>query len=454
MVKFGKKFFFNATYEKKTKKKLIIGGIILAVVIIAIIILLIALNNKDSNKKQNNKINSDILLRDKVTTEVNAALPDKTSYFEKLANIDLDKITLTYPETMGVSVNAESCPTDQLEEINSILDGTKEGNLEDFKCIKYVPTNIGTFEVNINLNNKDYKVDLEVKDLTGPTLILKPLEITAGDTYTVNDFVESCTDNYDDSCYIDYYYNSYEENENGLDYSTITTEGSYTIKIKAVDSNENSSLPLETTLTVKPKAPNKYLVTFDSNGGTNINGEYVEEGLVVNKPTNPTRNGYTFKAWTLNGQNYDFSTPITSDITLVAEWNKKESSGGGGTSTPGCTYGDKKYNTNKYILSVYANASSKCATSKSEFQTLRDGPLTNDVITKDVKRLKSSLDTSYYPGYETLGVFNTSGKGIVGYQITVTIQHKVNETYTEVARYRIDTNGKRHFSLNTINLPE
>lgn len=452
MVKFGKKFFFNAAYEKKTRKRLIIGGIILAIVIIALIILIVTIINKNKEKSPN-KISSDILLRNKITSEVNAALPDKASYFEKLANIDLDKITITYPDEMKVSVNASKCPADQLEEINNILDGTKDGNIEDFQCIYYVPTQIGTFEVNINLNNKDYKVNLDVKDLTGPNLKLKPLEITAGDTYTVNDFVESCTDNYDDSCYIDYYYNSYEENENGLDYSAITTEGSYTIKIKAVDSSENSTLPLETTLTVKPKAPNKYLVTFDSKGGTNVNGEYVEEGLAVAKPANPTKNGYTFKAWTLNGQTYDFSTPVTNDITLVAEWTKKQSSGGG-SSTPGCTYGNKNYNTNKFILSVYANQKSDCATSKSEFQTLRDGPLTNDIIVKDVNRLKSSLDSSYYPGYETLGVFNTSGKGLVGYQITVTIQHKVNERYTEVARYRIDTKGKRHFTLNTINLPE
>ena len=119
MVKFGKKFFFNAAYEKKTKKRLIIGGIILAIVIIALIILIVTIINKNKEKSPN-KISSDILLRNKITSEVNAALPDKASYFEKLANIDLDKITITYPDEMKVSVNASKCAANQLEEINNI----------------------------------------------------------------------------------------------------------------------------------------------------------------------------------------------------------------------------------------------------------------------------------------------------------------------------------------------
>ena len=454
MVKFGKKFFFKATYEKKAKRRLIIGSIIGAIILIILIILLISFINKKPKNK--NKISNDILLRSKITTEVNSTLPDKTSYFEKLANTNLDKITINYPEEMGIEPNVDECPIESLENINNILDGTTEGSLDEYECIKYVPTKLGTFKVNINVNNKEYNTDLIVKDLTAPVITLKPIEITAEDSYDVKDFVESCKDNYDSECIINYYYNSYDENENGLDYSKITTEGSYTVKITASDASGNSSLPLETTLTVQPKAPNKYLVTFDSNGGTNINGEYIEEGLVVTKPKNPTRNGYTFKEWKLDGITYDFNTPITSDITLVAEWTKNQSTPSK-PSTPGCQYGDKKYNTNKYILSVYADSNSKCATSKSQLNTLIEGPLTANFIAKDANRIIDSYKGQQIPfeyGREILGILNTSGNGLVGYQITVTIQQKVNGTYTELARYRLDTNGKRHFTLNTINLPE
>ena len=37
-------------------------------------------------------------------------------------------------------------------------------------------------------------------------------------------------------------------------------------------------------------------------------------------PQDPTRDGYTFDGWYLDGEKYDFSTPVTEDITLVAKW--------------------------------------------------------------------------------------------------------------------------------------
>ena len=101
----------------------------------------------------------------------------------------------------------------------------------------------------------------------------------------------------------------------------------------------------------------EFLAKLDTGNSTTASvlevGEYIEEGNVITKPANPTRNGYTFKQWTLNGQTYDFATPVTSEITLVAEWTKNESKPSSKPSTPGCTYGNKNYNTNKYILYNY-----------------------------------------------------------------------------------------------------
>ena len=39
------------------------------------------------------------------------------------------------------------------------------------------------------------------------------------------------------------------------------------------------------------------------------------------------REGFAFSGWTLNGELYDFSTPVTGDITLVAGWTKKDEPG-------------------------------------------------------------------------------------------------------------------------------
>lgn len=68
----------------------------------------------------------------------------------------------------------------------------------------------------------------------------------------------------------------------------------------------------------------KYTVTFDSNGGSKVSSQKVVENKTVSKPKNPTRSGYAFVSWELDGEDYDFSTPVTNDITLKAVWAKKE----------------------------------------------------------------------------------------------------------------------------------
>jgi uncharacterized repeat protein (TIGR02543 family) len=45
---------------------------------------------------------------------------------------------------------------------------------------------------------------------------------------------------------------------------------------------------------------------------------------VFNNPGTPTRNGYTFIEWRLNGVKYNFATPVTGNITLVAEYSINE----------------------------------------------------------------------------------------------------------------------------------
>ena len=69
------------------------------------------------------------------------------------------------------------------------------------------------------------------------------------------------------------------------------------------------------------------VVTFDANGGTPAPGAQtvVEDGTAT-APKAPTKEGYTFAGWQLDGKKYDFSKPVTEDITLVAKWKKKEES--------------------------------------------------------------------------------------------------------------------------------
>jgi len=65
-----------------------------------------------------------------------------------------------------------------------------------------------------------------------------------------------------------------------------------------------------------------YTVTFDSNGGSFIEAIKVNDGEIIDTVLAPTKEGCEFIGWTLNGQAFDFSAPIKSNITLVAKWKE------------------------------------------------------------------------------------------------------------------------------------
>ena len=68
---------------------------------------------------------------------------------------------------------------------------------------------------------------------------------------------------------------------------------------------------------------NTYTVTFESNGGSAVAAiKNVAHGATISAPTAPTRSGYTFAGWQLNSSDYEFSTPVTENITLIAKWTE------------------------------------------------------------------------------------------------------------------------------------
>ncbi len=66
-------------------------------------------------------------------------------------------------------------------------------------------------------------------------------------------------------------------------------------------------------------------ITFDSAGGSEVNEREVVKGRPTTAPLDPTRDGYTFDGWYLEGEKFDFETPIEEDIILVAGWKDNNS---------------------------------------------------------------------------------------------------------------------------------
>lgn len=88
-------------------------------------------------------------------------------------------------------------------------------------------------------------------------------------------------------------------------------------------------------------AVESWTVAFNSNGGSACDTKFVAtaDGKLV-KPTDPTRDGYTFGGWYTDEactQAYDFSTPVTADLTLYAKWTKNavNPDGNGGSGSNG-----------------------------------------------------------------------------------------------------------------------
>lgn len=80
-------------------------------------------------------------------------------------------------------------------------------------------------------------------------------------------------------------------------------------------------------------AVESWTVSFSSNGGSACDTKFVAttDGKLV-KPADPTREGYTFGGWYTDEactEAYDFSTPVTADMTLYAKWTKNATNPGG-----------------------------------------------------------------------------------------------------------------------------
>lgn len=91
---------------------------------------------------------------------------------------------------------------------------------------------IGTYKAIINVDDETYESNIIVEDKEAPTLKTRDVTIKLRNKYSINDFIESCTDNSLDNCKIDYAYS-----EMG-DYNTI---GTYDIDIIAMDSSGNET---------------------------------------------------------------------------------------------------------------------------------------------------------------------------------------------------------------------
>lgn len=71
---------------------------------------------------------------------------------------------------------------------------------------------------------------------------------------------------------------------------------------------------------------NDVKITFDTNGGSQLNSQILEKEGKLTKPNDPTKEGYIFDGWYVDNEEFDFDRVLTENVTLVARWKKVESS--------------------------------------------------------------------------------------------------------------------------------
>lgn len=103
------------------------------------------------------------------------------------------------------------------------------------------------------------------------------------------------------------------------------TRNGYTFNSWKLDSSEydfSSAVNSNITLVADWTEVTKYNVTFSTGGGSSVSTQRVIAGQTASRPANPTRSGFTFEGWTLNGSTYNFSSAVNGNITLTAVWEE------------------------------------------------------------------------------------------------------------------------------------
>lgn len=114
---------------------------------------------------------------------------------------------------------------------------------------------------------------------------------------------------------------------------SVPVPGDYFVRIIAEPSGEKTGYAMRFLIgsfkfhTVsEPFTGQTFTVSFDSDGGSSIPSQTVREGRAAKMPNVPSKKGFKFTGWYLDGLNtqFDFATIIDRDLTLKAKWEVRE----------------------------------------------------------------------------------------------------------------------------------
>ena len=149
------------------------------------------------------------------------------------------------------------------------------------------------------------------------------------------------TAKYEDALYV-YFYNpegtqimrtEKVADHNSHDYSHVSYDVDSTHKLVGWAADQNGTTNIAKNITVPEGSTSVnvyaiikegYWVTFDSDGGSAIDSQFVFDKISLNDQTTPTKPGYTFDGWYNGTEKVENDATISSPMTLTAHWKATE----------------------------------------------------------------------------------------------------------------------------------
>lgn len=339
----------------------------LLIIVIILIIKLLPLNNKNSNQYSAEFKNNMATLRTKSNDYFDSdKLPTRINESIKVSLDDLIKVgaVRTLNDIDGNSCNVQDSyvkatkQTNDYElEIHLICGKEKEttyvylnqnkdkvttsttadiNNNEQTTTSRKINSNSGNNNNNSNTNNTQNDqvgyVTSKVKKTTVPANNVSLIFNSNGGTKVSMQYIKIGSTAIRPSnptrtgyTFLGWFYNNKEYNFNSAVNTNIILLAKWT---------SNSTLkPItttKTTTTTTKKVTNtvttqtRYVVSFDSNGGTKKSSKTINSGSYVSKPSDPVRKNAEFIGWYYNNKLFNFNTRIYKNITLVAKYNVTE----------------------------------------------------------------------------------------------------------------------------------
>ena len=217
---------------------------------------------------------------------------------------------------------------------------------------------------------------------------------------------------------------------------------------KGWDKEIPETMPAE-NMTVKAQWEiNQYTITFDTNGGSEIAPITQDYGTEITAPDNPTRKGYTFKGW-------DKEIPETmpaENITITARWKDTEK------PTGEIIIGTNKWNEflNELTFGIFFKDTQEVTINAVD----NSGVVFVSYLVTDKELSKAELNSLVFRAYEEPFCIDPNGEYIV---YVMLVDENINITYLRSDRITLDNiqpvisgieNGKTYCEAQTVTVDE